>query len=97
MPALRLAGVLFLLLVLSVTAWASEPKRVLIIHSFGRDFAPFNAVALAFRTELARQLKQPVAFHEVSLDSERTGPPADERPFVEFLRSHHGTARPIWW
>ena len=84
---------LLLLALFLPMAEAAEPKRVLIIHSWGRDFAPFNAVALAFRTELARQLKQPVAFHEVSLDSERTGPPADDRPFVEFLRNHHGTAR----
>ena len=84
---------LLLLALLLPMAEAAEPKRVLIIHSWGRDFAPFNAVALTFRTELARQLKQPVAFHEVSLDSERTGPPADDRPFVEFLRNHHGTAR----
>jgi len=74
-------------------AEAAEPKRVLIIHSWGRDFAPFNAVALAFRSELAQQLKQPVAFHEASLDAERLGPPSDERPFFEFIRNHHGTAR----
>ena len=85
---------LVLLLPLLVLATeAAEPKRVLIIHSWGRDFAPFNAVALAFRNELARQLKQPVAFHETSLDAERLGPPSDERPFFEFIRNHHGTAR----
>ena len=91
---LKLGLALLLLLLLAPVGEAAEPKRVLIIHSWGRDFAPFNAVALAFRTELARQLKQPVAFHEASLDSERTGgAPADERPFVEFLRSQHGTAQ----
>ena len=96
-PIHRLGRVLrqlmLLLPLLVLAAEAAEPKRVLIIHSWGRDFAPFNAIAVAFRNELARQLKQPVAFHEASLDSERLGPPSDERPFFEFIRDHHGTAR----
>ena len=40
-------GVLILLAMLSFAAEAAAPKRVLIIHSFGRDFGPFNAVAPA--------------------------------------------------
>ena len=35
-----------------------------------------------------------MAFHEVSLDSVRLGQPGEERPFVEFLRNHHGAAGP---
>jgi hypothetical protein len=31
---------------------APQVKRVLILHSFGRDFAPFNAASSGFRTEL---------------------------------------------
>jgi hypothetical protein len=35
-------------------AGAGRPaKRVLIIHSFGRDFAPYDAVIATFRRELA--------------------------------------------
>ena len=94
-PAIRAIGRALLLLALLVpVAEAASTKRVLVIHSWGRDFAPFNTVALALRTELARELKQPVAFHEVSLDSERSGEPGEERPFVEFLREHHGAAAP---
>ena len=91
---MRAAALLLFLALLSPLAETAAPKRVLILHSFGRDFAPFNAIAPALRTELARQLKQPVAFYEASLDTERIGPPGDEHALVDFLRSHHGTTQP---
>jgi signal transduction histidine kinase len=74
------------LLWFSAVAAAAEPKRVLVIHSFGRDFAPYNGVASELRRELPRLLGGPVVFHEVSLDAERGGPPEDERPLVEYLK-----------
>ena len=80
-------------LLLIPVAEASEAKRVLIIHSFGRDFAPFN-VGSAFRTELARLLQGSVVFHEASFDVERGGPQEDEPPFIEYLLSRYGDARP---
>jgi len=86
--------VLIVLAMLSLGAEAAEPKRVLIIHSFGRDFAPFNAIAPALRTELVRAAAQPVIFHEASLDGERRYSPEDEQPFVQFLRNRYGATRP---
>ena len=71
----------------------ADPQRVLIVHSFGRDFAPFNSIATAFRTELVQQLGRPVAFHDVSLDVER-GPLEDERAFIDFLRDRYGSKPP---
>jgi signal transduction histidine kinase len=68
-------------------AEAAEPKQVLIIHSFGRDYAPFNAVGLALRTDLAKQLRQPVAFRDVSLDIERFGVPRKEHALIGYLLS----------
>ena len=81
----RLACALLLLALLSPTAEAAAPKRVLVIHSFARDFAPYNAVGNALRTELTPMLGQPVAFQEVSLDTELGGVPEDEQLFVEYL------------
>jgi len=37
----------------------NPPERVLILDSFGREVAPFNAAAAAFRTTLARQSPDP--------------------------------------
>ena len=51
-----------LLILLTHTITASEPKRVLVLHSFGREFAPFSVFANQFRTELARQSPVPVDF-----------------------------------
>ena len=84
--ACALLRVALLLPVLGLpVAEAAEAKRVLVIHAFGRDFAPFNAIGAALRTDLALRLGQPVIFHEISLDAEREGPPEDERPLVDYL------------
>ena len=50
-----------------------DPKRVLIIHSFGRDFAPYNVVATTLRTNLTQLMRESVALHETSLDMELGG------------------------
>jgi signal transduction histidine kinase len=65
-------------------AEAAAPKRVLIVHSFGRDFAPYNPLGQAFRTHLTELLAQPVVFHQVSLDMER-GELVEERPLIEYI------------
>jgi len=42
-------------LLLSMTGAAlSEPKRVLILHPFGRDFVPWSQYGKTFREELLR-------------------------------------------
>jgi signal transduction histidine kinase len=89
----RLGCTLALLALLSPLVEAA-PKHVLILHSFGRDFTPFNTVAPAFRTELAQLAPQPVVFHEASLDAERAGPPEKAGPFIDFLRNRYDGAQP---
>ena len=81
------AALLLFLALLSAGAEAAAPKRVVILHSYGRDFAPFNATGSVLRTELASQLHGPVVFLEASLESERAGGPVDERPIADFLLS----------
>src|SRR6188472_2304829 len=65
-------------------AHAAEPKRVLIIHSFGRDFAPYNIVATTLRTDLTQLMRESVALSEASLDQELGGTPEDERALPPF-------------
>src|SRR5262245_31450985 len=75
-----------LLVILTVTAPAAEaPRRVLLIHSFGRDFAPFNDVSSQFRTELARLYPQPVEFIEASLEMARFEGTEKDGPLLDFL------------
>jgi len=69
------------------SATAAEPKRVLILHSFGRDFAPWSEYARHMRAELIRQSPQPVDLFEASLATARFGDDQQEGPFVEYLRA----------
>ncbi len=73
-----------LALLLALDAQASTPKRILIVHSFGRDFAPYDTIASVFRTELARRDAEPITFFELNLDFRRSNH-KEERAFVEFL------------
>jgi signal transduction histidine kinase len=70
----------------------SEPRRVLLLHSFGRDFAPWNEYARAIREELGRQSKELTDIFEVSLASARFADD-DDGPFVDYLRALFGKRR----
>jgi signal transduction histidine kinase len=89
-PALVSAALLLALL--SAGAEAAAPKRVLLLHSFGRDFAPDNGTASALRADLT--LREPVALEEASLDVERGAWPENEGALVEYLMRRSRDALP---
>lgn len=64
-----------------------EVKRVLLVHSFGRDFAPFNQVAEGFRENLSKTNPQPIEFWEISLEITRFDGGWDEDALIKFLES----------
>ncbi len=68
-----------------VPAAQEGSKRVLIIHSFGRDFAPYDAVVASFRRELASRSPQPVVFLEAALDAGRVIGGDEEAAFAAYL------------
>ena len=76
------------------SAGAATPKRVLVIHSFGRDFAPYDTIASAFRTELARGSSEPIILSEATLDAGRTVTDEEERTFVDYLRARFSSPAP---
>ena len=76
-----------LLLCTAVSAAASEPKRVLILDSFGHDFAPWNEYATDIRAELLRQSPEPIDLYEASLATARFTGNQQEGPFVDYLRA----------
>ena len=59
-PLSRLGFVLFVIGTLS--SHAAEPKKILLLHSYGHDTAPFDAFASSFRTETLRVRPEKVAF-----------------------------------
>jgi signal transduction histidine kinase len=75
-------------------ATAAEPKRVLFLHSFGRDFAPYDATVAAIRTELMRAPGQAVAIYDASLDAGQPTGPDDPKPLVELLRQRFSASPP---
>ncbi len=73
---------------------AAEPRRVLLLHSFGREFAPYDGFLAAFRTELAKGSKAPIAVYEATLDAEQASSLDDPQPFLELLRHRFAAAPP---
>jgi PAS domain S-box-containing protein len=65
----------------------AEPRRVLLLHSFGSDFAPFDSFASEFRTELAGLWPEPLDFFEASLASARFNEAAQDQPVVQYLNA----------
>lgn len=71
---------------LPLQAAAVAPQRVLILDSFGRDFAPYRTIGHAFREEMARNSPKPVDFVEVSLETVRFDAP-EEAPVIDYVRA----------
>ena len=64
-----------------------EPKRVLMLQSFGFRFKPWTDFAETFRSEMIRQSKVPIDFHDHSLLVARLDDDKSDAPFIEYLRS----------
>ena len=79
------AAALLLLLMAQAPALA-EPRRVLLLHSFGPYFEPWSAVAARFREDLTRRLPA-VDLYEASLEMARLPQPAEEAPLVDYIRA----------
>ncbi len=62
-----------------------EPKRVMILHSFGEDFRPWAEYARTIGTELIRQSPWPLDIQNHSLVSARSSDKDAEAPFVNYL------------
>lgn len=65
----------------------NEPKRILLLHSFGRDFRPWSEYARGIKAELERQSSHGLDLQEHTLLTARFNNPGPETPFVEYLRS----------
>lgn len=76
----------FCFLLLSIwTLTGATPRRVLLIHSFGCDYAPFDAFTRMFRNDLADQMGEALAFYDVNLESALIAGEGSELPFTTYL------------
>ena len=82
-------GVLLLLASPSVSsvAGAVEPKRVMLLHSFGRDTRPWSDYAQSIRSELQQQSPWPLDITNHSVITARSEDDHAEVAFVEYLRA----------
>ena len=78
-----------LLLAAAGAAHAAGPDRVLLIHSFGPDFSPWNTITPSFREELRKLAPNPIDLYEAALQAERFGesPAREEGPFIDYLNA----------
>jgi len=64
----------------------AQTKRILLLHSFGPHFSPWNAISTRLREELRKQSPYPVDMYEQSLQGERFEEVPAERPFLDYLQ-----------
>src|ERR1700760_1804069 len=72
---------------------AAEPKRVLLLHSFGPQFAPWVFFTEHFRDELFKRSPDKIDLYEASLESSRSQQADEQRPIVDYLVSVFGTRK----
>ncbi|WP_246208283.1 sensor histidine kinase [Bradyrhizobium rifense] len=93
-------GLLLAACILPGTAGAVERsargdlKRVLILHSFGREFRPWSEYARSIKAGLEQQSPWPLDIQEQALLTARFNNPGPEAPFVEYLHSLYQGAPP---
>ena len=69
-----------------------EPKRVLMLHSFGLRFKPWTDHAQFIREEISSRIS--AQFHDHSLVSARLAGDKSEGPFVDYLQALYADKPP---
>jgi signal transduction histidine kinase len=85
MRAMRHWLILITLVFGTIGPTAAEPKRVLLLHSFGPQFVPWVFFAGQFREELFKRSPDKIDLYEASLEGARFQQPDEQRPAVEYL------------
>ena len=71
-----------------------EPKRVLMLHSFGLRFKPWTDYAQFIRAGITRGSQTPVDFHDHSLLNARLADDKADGPFVDYLHALYADKPP---
>src|SRR6184192_56868 len=78
----------------ALCAAESEPKRVLVVHSFGSVAPPFTTHSIAIETELVEKMGERVDLDEVSLDMARYADSTLQEALVEYLQKRQSHWQP---
>src|ERR1700752_2164010 len=76
---------LFVIFLVSASPATAQPKRVLLLHSFGPQFVPWTFFAAQFREELFKQSPHKIDLYEASLEGSRFQQPEEQGPIVDYL------------
>jgi hypothetical protein len=71
-----------------------EPKRVLMLHSFGLRFKPWTDYAEFIRSEITRKSQWTVDFHDHPLLNPRLNDDKSDGPFVDYLHALYADEPP---
>jgi len=71
-----------------------EPKRVLMLQSFGLRFKPWTDYAETLRSEMRRQSKAPIDFLDHTLLTARLDDDKALAPFVDYLQALYAEKAP---
>src|SRR5215510_569715 len=66
---------------------SAEPRRVLLLHSFGPQFVPWTYFSGQFREALIKQSPTAIDLYEASLESARFAQLEEQGPLIDYLRS----------
>jgi len=66
---------------------SAEPRRVLLLHSFGPQFVPWTYFSGQFREALIKQSPNGIDLYEASLESARFAQLDEQGPLIGYLRS----------
>jgi signal transduction histidine kinase len=81
------------LAVATLNAHAAEPKRILMLHSYGQNTSPYDLITSAFRAEMLRSWPGQVAFYDFALESGRPAGSDVNNGVVELLRSRFASTK----
>jgi signal transduction histidine kinase len=71
-----------------------QPKRVLMLHSFGLRFKPWTDFAEILRSEMSRRSNVPIDFLDHMLLTARLDDDKSDLPFVDYLRALYAEKPP---
>src|SRR5205814_550789 len=93
-PRMACSLVAVFVVLTAVCAAGSEPKRVLVVHSFGSVAPPFTTHSIAFETELVDKIGERVDLDEVSLDMARYADSDMQEAIVDYLQKRQAKWKP---
>jgi signal transduction histidine kinase len=73
---------------------APQTGRVLLLHSFGQNFSPWNRISARFREELVKQSPRPIDLFEVSLQNVQVDETRYQQTFLDYLRALYAEREP---